>query len=423
MPVTEGGKLARRMFALLARETADPPGVTRASYGAGEQYAHDLARREGEALGAAARIDAAGNLYLTWPGRDPSLPGIIVGSHLDSVAHGGNFDGAAGVIAGLAAMAELVSRDVVPSRSITVMATRAEEAVWFPLSYPGSLAALGVLSPEALEARRADTGRSLAEHMREMGFDPEPIRKGVPQLDKTRIEAFVELHIEQGPRLIARDCPVGVVTAVNGGFRYLDAAVYGAYGHSGAEPRFARRDAVLGFADLVRGLDAEWDALESEGDEATITFGRVESDASQHGGSRILGELRFTLDIRSEHERVLRRVAQAIERICVEIAARRQLRFDLGQSITWAPAKMSEALVERLVKAADRARLPAIRMPSGAGHDAAAFSENGVPSVMLFVRNANGSHNPDESMDMADFDAAVGLLVEFISSYDAGEGA
>ena len=89
------------------------------------------------------------------------------------------------------------------------------------------------------------------------------------------------------------------MTGIAGGFRYVNASCFGVYAHSGAEPRFARRDSVVGFADLVAGLDSEWDALEREGLEATITFGRVESDPTQHGGSRVLGEIGFTLDVRS----------------------------------------------------------------------------------------------------------------------------
>src|SRR5579864_3175759 len=126
---------------------------------------------------------------MTLPGLERALPAIIIGSHLDSVPHGGNYDGAAGVIAGLAAMAELVRRRVVLRRDLTVMAIRAEEAAWFPLSYPGSCAALGRLPAAALEARRSDTGQSLAWHMRHAGFRPDEIGAGVPQLDAARIAA------------------------------------------------------------------------------------------------------------------------------------------------------------------------------------------------------------------------------------------
>jgi N-carbamoyl-L-amino-acid hydrolase len=413
-----GGLLARRILARLADVTCDPPGVTREAYGEREQLAHDLVRGEAEALGASARVDAAGNLYLTRPGRDRSLPALVVGSHLDSVPHGGNYDGAAGVAAGLAAMADLAGAGFVPRRDLTVMVTRAEESAWFPLSYPGSQAALGLLPAEALEARRSDTGRTLAQHMEAAGFDPEPVRRGTPQIEAGGIAAFVEVHIEQGPRLLARGCPVGLVTAIAGGFRHVDARCFGAYAHSGAEPRLSRRDSVLGFADLVQGLEAEWDALEVDGAEATITFGRVESDPTQHGGSRVLGELRFTLDVRSEHEAVLDRVRAALGRLCADIAERRGVHFELGPDFVWAPARMDPSLVDRLEAAAMRAQLHVPRLPSGAGHDAAAFAAAGIPSAMVFVRNEKGSHNPDECMDAADLDEAVGLLVQFVKSFD-----
>ncbi|MDQ0474364.1 hydantoinase/carbamoylase family amidase [Labrys wisconsinensis] len=417
-PLTRSERLTRRLLAELAQASADPPGVTREAYGAREQGAHDRVRREGEALGALARVDAAGNLYLTLPGHERGLPALVIGSHLDSVPHGGNYDGAAGVLAGLAVLSDLAEARFVPRRDLVVMAIRAEEAAWFPLSYPGSEAALGRLPPAALEARRSDTGRTLGQHMLEAGFDPEPIRRGVPQIPAGAIAAFVEVHIEQGPRLLAKGCPVGLVTAIAGGVRHVDAACFGAYGHSGAEPRFARRDAVLGFTDLVRGLEAEWDALEAEGSEATITIGRVESDPTQHGGSRVLGELRFTLDLRSEHQAVLDRLRASLRRICAEVATRRGVRFELGPAFTWAPARMAPGLVDRLEAAAVRAGLPAPRLPSGAGHDAAAFAGADVPSAMVFVRNRNGSHNPDESMDAADLDAAVRLLVQFVTTFD-----
>ena len=102
-----GEQLARKLFADLARETSDPPGITRAAYGPGEQFAHDLMRSEAVALGCDARTDPAGNLYMTLPGADPQKPALIVGSHLDTVPHGGNFDGAAGVVAGLAVINEV----------------------------------------------------------------------------------------------------------------------------------------------------------------------------------------------------------------------------------------------------------------------------------------------------------------------------
>ena len=416
--MTAGGKLAGRILDALAEATTDAPGITRVAYGPGERFAHDLVRNEGEKLGAVARVDAAGNLYLTLKGSRPDLPAIVIGSHLDSVAHGGNFDGAAGVVAGLAVMAELVGENIQLSRDLIVMATRAEEAVWFPLSYPGSQAALGLLDPQALEAKRSDSGRTLAEHMREEGFDPEAVRRGVPGIDAGRIAAFVEVHIEQGPRLVAVKAPVGIVTGIAGGFRYVDAKCLGAYAHSGAEPRFARHDAVLGFADLVAELEIEWDALEREGHEATITFGRVQSDPTQHGGSRVLGELGFTLDVRSAEAAVLERIEARLHAIFADVGARRRVVFEPGPRFTWEPATMSPALIARLDRAATALQLRAPHVPSGAGHDAATFAGAGIATAMLFVRNENGSHNPHESMEIADLDQAIRLLLRFVTDFD-----
>ena len=397
----------------------DPPGVTRKSYGPGEQRAHDILRDVGRALGAEERIDAAGNLYLTRPGRDRALPALVIGSHLDSVPHGGNFDGAAGVVAGDAVMAELARRGVGTARDLVVMATRAEEAVWFPLSYPGAEAALGRLPAAALEVRRADTGRTLAEHMRDLGFDPDAVGRGEAQIAPERIAAFVELHIEQGPRLIARGQPVGIVTAMNGGWRYPKAKVFGAYAHSGAEPRFSRADAVLGFADLVQATEAIWNRLEAEGQELTITFGRIESDPTQHGGSRVLGEVGFSLDVRCEHPDVLARLEREVRAAVDGIAARRRVRFDLGAGFDWAPARMDAGLQAQLQAAADRLGVPAGPISSGAGHDTAVFAAAGLPSAMVFVRNANGSHNPDEALDMGDLGLGAALLVAFVLGFGA----
>lgn len=416
--LTAGGVLAGRLLETLAQATTDAPGITRVAYGPGERLAHGLVREEAEMVGAVARVDAAGNLYLTLKGLDSNLPAIVIGSHLDSVPHGGNFDGAAGVVAGLAVMAELVGQGIQLPHDLIVLATRAEEAVWFPLSYPGSRAALGLLDPAALDAKRSDSGRSLADHMREEGFDPDAVRRGVPGIDASRIAAFVEAHIEQGPRLVAAGVPVGIVTGIAGGFRYVDAKCLGAYAHSGAEPRFARHDSVLGFADLVAGLEAEWDVLESEGHEATITFGRVQSDPSQHGGSRVLGELGFTLDVRSAEAVVLERIEARLHALFAEVGTKRGVTFEAGSRFTWEPATMSQALIARLDRAAADLQMPAPHVPSGAGHDAATFAGANIPTAMLFVRNENGSHNPHEAMEIADLDQAIRLLLRFVTDFD-----
>ena len=291
--------LAERLFDELRERTTDPPGITRAAFGAGEEIAHEMMRRTARDLGLEIEVDAAGNLYLTMAGRDPALPAWIIGSHLDSVPHGGNFDGAAGVIAGLSAVAALQAAGVRPARPIIVMAIRAEESNWFPLSYLGSRAAFGLLPAAALDTPRADTGRTLRDHMADLGFRPEEVAAGKAFLKPDRIHGFIELHIEQGPVLESAGLPVGLVTGIAGSFRYRTARCLGTYGHSGAVPREHRNDAVFALADLITALDAVWAELLAVGQQATITFGQVATDPELHAFSKVPGEVSFCLDVRS----------------------------------------------------------------------------------------------------------------------------
>jgi Acetylornithine deacetylase/Succinyl-diaminopimelate desuccinylase and related deacylases len=171
---------------------------------------------------------------VTLNGRDPAKGTFLIASHLDSVPQGGNFDGAAGVIAGIAILTSWKRAGFEPPGDVAVMAIRAEESTWFPYSYIGSKAAFGILPKTALDIVRADTGRTLAQHMAELGFDPNAVARGEAHCTRDRIRGYVELHIEQGPVLVGRDTPLALVTGIRGSFRYRDARILGEYGHSGA---------------------------------------------------------------------------------------------------------------------------------------------------------------------------------------------
>lgn len=411
-----GAALARELFLRLARETADPPGVTRIAYGEGERLAHALAREAAESFGAEAAWDPAGNLLLTLPGADRGRM-ILIGSHLDSVPHGGDYDGTAGVFLGLALQKALVEAGVRPPVDLVTIALRAEESCWFPHSYIGSRTALGILDPGLLDSlRRSDSGRTLAEHIAEEGFDPDAVRAGRRLIDPSRVVAYVEPHVEQGPALLAAGCPLALVTGIRGSFRYREAHCRGAYAHSGATPREARRDAVLATAELVVALDRLWEEL--EGHDLTVTCGMLSTDPEAHAFSKVAGLTRFCLDIRSQSRESLDLVHERLLMLTGGIAERRAVRFELGPRTGSEPAPMSPDVLRQLGNAAARAGVPVREMASGAGHDAATFALQGIPSAMIFIRNEHGSHNPDEHMDMADFESALRLLaaVEWESS-------
>lgn len=406
--------LAARLFDELRRRTAAGRGVSRASYGLGEQIAHDIIRREAEALALPVSTDAAANLYATLPGASDG-PAVIIGSHLDSVPLGGNYDGAAGVLLGLAVMSGLVTAGVTPPGPITLMAIRAEESAWFSASYIGSRAAFGRLSrPELEGVRRAGDGIHLGAAVAAAGGDPEALAAGHATLDPARIRLFLEPHIEQGPVLLARDVPVGIVTGIRGSFRYRYARCCGAYAHSGTTPREDRQDAVRAVARLVVELDAAWERRAAAGEDLTVTVGQFTTDPDEASFSKIAGDVRFSVDVRGADPESLSSMQDEVGRIVAAIEDRERVRFKLGRMTGSEPARMSEKVVTALCSAARLAGVPHVVMPCGAGHDAAVFAQSGVPTGMVFIRNANGSHNPDEQMDMADFAAAARVVMEMV---------
>lgn len=401
--------------------TRTPEGVTRQSFGAGEQVAHDIAREIASTLRLEVQTDAAGNLYMTLPGRDRSKPVWLTGSHLDSVPCGGNFDGAAGVAAGFAALHAFQNAGIEPACDLTIIATRGEEgSSWFSgphKSHFGGRAALGQLSGDEMGAARSiEDGRSLADTIKAAGFDPERIALGPAALTPDRVRGFVELHIEQGPVLDRTAMPVGVVSGIRGTRRARNAAVIGADAHSGAVPREYRKDAVLAASELAVTLEAEWERWLKDGRDAVCTFGRFHTDAARHSLTKVPGELRFTLDIRSIEADLLEEAERFVVAAAQRIGDRRGVNIDLGRIDRAPPAVMSTDLQEKLRVHASRLGIPAIGLASGGGHDAANFAAAGIPTVMLFVRNPNGSHHPDEDMSIADFGLGARLLAELFLS-------
>lgn len=403
--------LARGLFDELVRQTHDGIGITRASYGAGEGAARDIMAQAAVGIGLEVDDDPAGNVYMTLAGSDRKAPPIVIGSHIDSVAQGGNFDGAAGVVSGLVACAGLKAANRVPSRDIRVMGIRAEESAWFGVSYIGSRSALGTLPEGALDsARRADTGRTLADHMAEAGCDPRSLRDGTVYLPPASLHAYLEVHIEQGPVLEEAGLPVGVVTGIRGNRRLPGARCIGEYSHCGGVPRSHRRDAVIATAELVSALDAIWSECEADGRDFAFTIGKFFTDADWHAMTKIAGAVDFSLDMRSLDGDFVEAMTGRVREIAAGIAERRGVTFDLGEFTRAAPGPMDPALMAGMLEGVEALGIPSMRIASGASHDAAAFAAAGVPTQMLFIRNANGSHNPDEAMEISDFMQATRLL-------------
>jgi N-carbamoyl-L-amino-acid hydrolase len=405
--------LAASLFDGLSRATHRGRGIVRDSYGAGEQAAHDLARSAASAIGLAVEVDAIGNLFMTLPGRDRRAPRILIGSHLDSVPQGGNYDGAAGVVAGLCVLSAMRRAAVVPNCDLSVMAIRAEESAWFDVPYLGSAGAFGLLDPGCLSTPRSDTGQSLEATMQQQGFDSQPIRERRRLLDPSSIRAYLELHIEQGPTLVAEGLPAAVVSGIRGCKRFRNARCTGEYAHSGAVARHHRHDAVAATVALLHHMETVWLRQEEAGADLVLTAGELFTDPVLHGPSKIAGETHFVLDLRSLSDATMDAVASEARAAAARIGAAYRVNIDLGTTSDSPPAVMDSCLRARLMSLLEHP----FEMASGAGHDAAVFAKLGIPSGMIFVRNENGSHNADEAMSLDDFAvgarALLGLLMDF----------
>jgi N-carbamoyl-L-amino-acid hydrolase len=402
------------LFDQLRQDGLDEPGVSRDPYGAGEQRAHATVAKAAEALGLEIARDDAANIYMTLPGRDRTAPVLVIGSHLDSVPHGGNFDGAAGVLAGLTTVAVLRALGVTLQYDIVVMGIRAEESVWFQVSYIGSRGSLGTLPDGALDVRRVDTGRTLADHIADCGGNPEGLRAGTRHFcDTSKIRAYLELHIEQAPSLVAAGRPVAICTGIPGNFRFPDARIQGSHDHVGLPRRF-RRDAAMAGAEFAMALDTLWADYDARGIPMACTLGRFHTDPAAHGLTIVPGAFHFSLDVRAYDEAVLAELEEKVGRIIEGIEQRRGVRFHLGQRAGAAVGLVDPRIKAGLEVAARDQGIAFLDLGSPASHDAAAFGAAGIPMGMVFVRNENGSHNPDESMTIDDFLDGTAILIQWI---------
>ena len=263
---------------------------------------------------------------------------------------------------------------------------------------------------------RASDGVSLGQAVMDAGGNIKDIKAGLPHWQAQDIGVFLEPHIEQGPVLSLEDIPLGIVTEIRGSLRHREACCYGTYAHSGTTPHGARTDAVRAVSSLVVDLDRLWQNYEDQGHDLTVTVGQFSTDPIEASFSKVAGFVAFSLDIRSSSEATLEGFSAELEGRISEIEAEMGVRFELGLRTSSKPARMDPLVIEQLRKAGNSVQQSAREMPCGAGHDAATFANLGVPTGMLFLRNENGSHNPDEHMDMSDFSAGADLVLEFCLS-------
>ncbi|MES2536522.1 MAG: hydantoinase/carbamoylase family amidase [Pseudomonadota bacterium] len=407
---------AQKIFDDVHALTFDGVGITRASYGAGENATVEYLATLAKDAGLTVRHDRAANLIIELPDSGDA-PALWCGSHVDSVPQGGNFDGLAGLVAGLLCMIRLKEEGVTLARPLRVIGLRGEESAWFGKAYMGSGALFGKLNREDLALCDHHRGQTMSECMSAVGADIAAIENGETLVDKDKIAGYIELHIEQGPVMVGRAWPTAIVSGIRGNIRHNLVRCVGEAGHSGAVPRKLRRDAVFAFAELVTRLDRHWQDLLDQGMDLVLTFGVVGTNPHEHAVSRIPGEVDFSFEVRSESKEVLELFYQLLRDECEAIHAERGVDFIFDRRLLTLPALMDNGMVTSLLDLSRRLGLPAEKISSGAGHDASVFANAGVPSAMIFIRNEHGSHNPHEAMELDDFIAGTALLYEAVTDW------
>ena len=279
----KGAGFAQKIFDDIREMSRDVLGVTRQGYSVKETEVHNYLRTIGESLNLEIVTDRAGNLWMTLPGEDRSLPAFVSGSHADSVPQGGNYDGLAGVVAALTVAWYMRETNYMPKRDYTVLVMRCEESSFFGKAYVGSLGMFGQLTEKDINLKHRDGSCTLGEAMASCGVDLKDVTGGQPLIDVSKIAAFVELHIEQGPTLDSQESArAGVVTGIRGNIRHKAVRILGEAAHSGATDKPYRHDALMAFTDLIHRMDVAWDEWLANGEDLVFTVGVLKMASSAH---------------------------------------------------------------------------------------------------------------------------------------------
>lgn len=348
--------------------------------------------------GLEPRVDAVGNVFGRLPGQDSRV--ILTGSHIDTVPSGGKYDGALGVVGGLAALAALRRLGEEPKHTVEVVALCEEESSRFQGNFFGTRALLGLVDPHETQGLVDADGITLGEAMRGADLDPEAVREAA----RDDIAAFIELHVEQGRILYDEGVDIGLVEAITG-LVWETIKVFGRQDHAGGTPMDARRDALQAAAEMALEITR---LVEREGRPAVATTGRWRV---QPGWPSIVPELtEFSLDLRHPDPSVHDRLLDEAHALCQSIAARRGVRTTIERDKEEAPALLDRGLLNACRCAADACAATWKLMPSGAGHDSQLMATR-VPTCMVFVPSVEGlSHTPEEFTSAEDCATGASVL-------------
>lgn len=368
---------------------------------AARDYVIDAARR----AGCHHRVDAAGNIHIRPAALRWQDSAWLSGSHIDSVPHGGKFDGVTGVVVPLEILRAAHDAGVVAPLETVVFAE--EEGTTFGLGMLGSRAWCGTLSPDDLAAVRNRDGADYLSAGR--GFGVDPARMGVERLDPTRYRGLIEVHVEQGPAMWEQDIAVAIVTAIAGRRQYV-CTIRGLANHAGSTPMGYRRDALVGAAHCVHSIEHLPTGL---GPGAVATVGRM--IVRPNAVNVIPDCVEFTVDLRAPTDTALVAGDGILRSLVAGVCDDRKLSHQLRCTEQLPVVGMDSTVCDRLRAASVKCGVgKPVATSSGALHDAAIVAPF-LPTAMLFVASRDGvSHNPDEYSRIEDIALAARIVAEAV---------
>jgi beta-ureidopropionase / N-carbamoyl-L-amino-acid hydrolase len=391
-------RLATRIEALGAVGTIPGGGVSRLALTSEDRDGRDRVVGWMRELGLEVRIDGIGNVVGVRQGTE-SGPPVMAGSHIDTVATGGRYDGNLGVLAGLEVIHTLNDANVATRRALAVAFFTNEEGARFNPDMMGSLVYVGGLPLEKALATVGIDGESVGDCLTKIGYD------GTAPCGSPQVHAYVELHVEQGPVLDLEGITIGAVEGVQG-ISWTEFTVLGVSNHAGTTPMRLRRDA--GYVACAIAHQARDIARSLRGDQVA-TVGAI--NLSPNLVNVIANQAVFTVDLRNTDEAKLQEAEQRLHAFAREVAAAEGVTLTHRTLARFEPVAFDPAVVDLVEATARRLGHSVRRLPSGAGHDAQMLARV-CPAGMIFVPSVGGiSHNVEEFTELADLEAGANVLL------------
>lgn len=396
----EAGLRIEEMLCQLADATRIDGEIWRAAYTPEDKIAKKILREWIENLGLEYREDAIGNVYGRLPGTEPGT--VLTGSHLDTVKNGGKYDGALGVVTGVAALGYLRQSGFVPKHSLEVVGLMEEEGSRFPSGCQGSRAICGTLKEEDLEELGRD-GVTVREALVSAGYQPEALKS----VKRDDIRSIVELHIEQGPVLESEQKQIGIVDNIVGIFNY-ELTIQGNQNHAGTTSMPLRHDPVVVAAEFITESTRQ---MMAQAPSATLTYGMLQVFPGMQ--NVIADRVKLSIDLRDGSEEALLQDEIILKRALASIE-NKGFQTRLIQNHCLKSAKMDPKLIQVIERHCEEKHLAYKHMNSGAGHDSMVFGKH-FPTAMIFVPSIGGiSHNPAEATAVTDIQTGFELLCDVL---------